>query len=94
MKTIKVQMDELHVVESPIDEYDESLDVPATDEVICRDTTREALEILLGMNTQSISMSSPGMEGPSMDDEQEEDEPDIVKAARSFREKLTKEGIL
>lgn len=58
----------------------------------CRNTTREALEILLGMNVQSDVSADPGLEGPSTGEESEE--PEIITAARNLRSKLVKEGIL
>lgn len=83
------QIDENHIFETP-DIEPEYQEPPTKNIITCRDTTREALEILLGVNHKMEVMSDSGIEGPSTG----EPEPEIISAARSFRSKLQKEGIL
>lgn len=88
-----IQINENHIAEVETYEADESSNKPGIPDTSFRNTTREALEILLGINTQSDTAADPGMAGPSFEGG-EEKEPEIITAAKNLRSKLVKEGIL
>lgn len=87
-----IQINENHIAEEETFTPDESSGKPGVPDMSFRNTTREALEILLGMGGQSNAEADQGIPGPSADGGEEE--PEIITAARNLRSKLVKEGIL